>query len=107
MKSFYLLTALLFICNAIYSQNLEFVQGPPLPQATGAVASAVHGNDIYLVSGFTPTEPYSSKIYKFDGDLQEWSLFTDDSVPKRFASAEVIGDSLFVYNGMKDGGIIS
>ncbi len=107
MKVLYLFSILFLLNFSIAAQLITFTDGPVLPDATSAVTSAVHQDDIYLVNGFMTNVQFSNIIYKLDGETLEWSVFTDQSISKRYASAEVIDDKLYVFNGQISGGLVN
>lgn len=88
-----------------FAQNVVFSNGAALPEARSAVSSTSNEDYIFIANGFGPDVPYSSEIYRYDIEQDEWSVLTNQTIPKRFASLAIVGDQLFVFNGLLMGGV--
>jgi len=98
---------ILLFANALMSQDLTFADLSDLPEARSALTSASNDNNIFVVNGFGENEQYTKEIFQYNISLDLWSTLTDATVPKRYASAEVIGDFLYVFNGVTENGILN
>jgi len=83
-------------------QDIQFVEMESLPEARSSLTSANNEGAIFIVNGFGETEQYTDEIYKYDIAMNAWSILTSSTIPKRYASAEIIGDYLYVFNGVTE-----
>jgi len=103
MKKFFILTSLLFISNFLIAQSITFSDAAPLPEGKSALTSANDGENIYLVNGFANTNSYTEEVYKYDIDENTWSELPVSTIAKRYASAAVVNNKLYIFNGSLDG----
>jgi len=89
------------------SQTIEFVDAEDLPEARSALTSAHNEDRIFVVNGFGIEQQYTSEVFQYDTSIESWSVLTSSTIPKRFASAEVVGDYLYVFNGQVEGGSLN
>jgi hypothetical protein len=96
------LVAVLLIGSSlpVFAQDIQFSEMENLPEARSALTSANNGEDIFIVNGFGVDEPYVDEIYQYDVDENTWSVLTSSTLPKRYASAAIVGDYLYVFNGV-------
>lgn len=98
-----LLFLVLFIQGPLISQDIQFTDMANLPTPRSALTSASTDDFIFIVNGFGFDTEYTSEIYKYDIENDFWYFLTTETIPKRFASAEIIGDFLYIFNGVSDG----
>lgn len=89
------------------SQDIQFAEMENLPQARSALTSASNEEDIFVVNGFGISEQYTDEIFQYNVSLNSWSILTSSTVPKRFASSEIVDDYLYVFNGLTENGILN
>ena len=87
------------------SQEIQFTDLENLPEARSALTSANNGEAIFVVNGFGGNEQYTEEVFRYDVSLDSWSVLTASTIPKRFASAAIIGDFLYVFNGLTENGV--
>ena len=100
----------LFLTTFIFSSSAQDVQFSDLfnlPQERSAITSANDGQYIYVANGFGINAPYTKEIYRFHIASNSWTLLTDQSLSKRYASAEIINDKLYLFNGALDNGSLN
>lgn len=99
---------LLLHCSIVLtSQNIQFTNMEDLPEARSALTSANNGTDIFIVNGFGADEQYTDEIFQYNIAQNSWSTLTSSTLPKRFASAEIVGNYLYVFNGVAENGLLN
>jgi N-acetylneuraminic acid mutarotase len=98
---------LLFLLCAILSTSgvaqLKFEMLSEMKVARGAITSAADSNFIYMANGYSKTVPYTSEVEKYGIKTNTWTTLTKKSIPKKFASSALVGDKLYVFNGVMTG----
>lgn len=89
------------------SQTIQFTDLENLPAARSALTSANDGENIYIVNGFGIDEQYTDEVFKYNIAQSTWSTLTSSTIPKRFASAAVVGGFLYVFNGITQNGVLN
>ena len=84
------------------SQDIQFSELEDLPEARSALTSANNDDGIFVVNGFGQNELYTGEIFQYNISLNSWSVLTSSTIPKRFASSEIVGDYLYVFNGVTE-----
>ena len=99
MKQYLLLLAIFSISLSIQSQEIFFSDLDSMPEGRSAISSAHDGENIYVCNGFSTSEAYTSDIIKYNIADDSWSTLTNQSIPKRFASAAIVEHKLYIFNG--------
>lgn len=103
-----ILIALVLGCSVMaISQDLQFTNVEDLPEARSSLISANDGENIYIVNGFGVSEQYTDEILKYNVSQNTWSILTSATRPKRYASAGIVNNHLYVFNGVMEGGILN
>lgn len=100
----------IFIClfaASTFCQDIQFTDLANLPEGRSALTSANDGENIYIVNGFGETNPYKADILHYNIAQNTWSTLTGSTIAKRFASAAVVNDYLYVFNGEIQGDLNS
>ena len=101
-----ILITLFLSCSILAtSQNIQFTNVENLPEARSALTSANDGEHIYVVNGFGPNEQLTDEVFKYNVAQNSWTTLTSSTLPKRFASAEIVGNYLYVFNGQAENGL--
>lgn len=107
MKPIIIFILLSFLSNFSFAQDVTFSNLKDLPVGRSALHSATDGTDIYLVNGFTTSETYSPDILKYNIALDDWSVLSNSTIAKRYASSAIIDGKLYILNGVLPGGTIN
>jgi N-acetylneuraminic acid mutarotase len=100
MKKIYILILFhLFSVEFSQAQTLNFIDVSGMPNARSAISSAHDGSYIYVTNGFGIAGGYATDVFKYDVANNSWSLFTSNTIAKRFGSAAIVGANLFIFNG--------
>ncbi|WP_299124495.1 kelch repeat-containing protein [uncultured Winogradskyella sp.] len=99
MKYFYTLLPFLFLTLILQAQTTNFVSISDMPSAKSATSSANDGTHIYVTNGFSLAGGYTMDVFKFDIANNSWSVLTNSTIAKRFGSAAIMGNNLFIFNG--------
>jgi len=91
----------------VTSQDIQFTDIENLPEARSALTSANNDENIFVVNGFGGNDQYTSDVFQYSVSQGSWSILTSSTIPKRFASSEVIGDFLYVFNGLTENGTLN
>ncbi len=103
-----ILLCLLLSCSVVVTgQDLQFTDMENLPETRSALTSANNGEDIFVVNGFGFNELYTDEVFQYKVSLNSWSILTSSTIPKRFASSEIVGDYLYVFNGLTESGTLN
>jgi len=94
---------LTFLVSQVKAQDISFFDVEPLPYPKSALTSANNSDFIFLANGFSQENQYTSDILKYDVNNNQWSTLTDASINKRYASAEIVEEFLYVFNGLSEG----
>ncbi len=86
--------------NALFAQNVNFIDAKEMPVGRSAHGTATNGKSIFVCNGFTTQSSYSSEVYEYNLIDDEWSLLTDSTIEKRFSAAEIISEKLYLLNGV-------
>lgn len=107
-KEIIIACALLFsyLFNAT-SQNIQFTDVASLPEARSALTSANDGENIFIVNGFGIGRPYTTEVFQYNTTQNSWSILTSATLPKRYASTEIVGNHLYVFNGEIENGMLN
>ena len=90
---------LTLISSIVNSQNIiNFVDLPNMNFRRGLIATSSDINSLYVCHGFSPNENYTTEIEKYDISNQQWTVFANSAIGKRYASAEVVGNNLYIFN---------
>ncbi len=65
----------------------------------GLISSTSNDNFLFVCHGFSPTVSYTTEIEKYDILNNQWSIFTNSTIGKRWPSSEIIGSYLYLFNG--------
>lgn len=88
------------ISNLIYSQtNFIFNDLANLNSKRGLIATSSNSTHLFVSNGFTPTTDASRDIEIFNIYNNKWSILSNSTIEKRYASMECIGNSLYIFNG--------
>ncbi len=99
---------LLLFSSIAYTQIITFSDVANLPATRSAICSANDGENIYVGNGFGGHTIVGSEIFKYNTSSGIWTIFTSKSIPKRYASAAVVDQKLYVMYGLlSDGGLNS
>jgi len=88
-------------------QDIQFMEVSILPEARSALTSANNGEDIYVVNGFGLSEQYTDEVFQYSTSQDMWTILTSSTIPKRFASAGIIDNYLYVFNGVTENGVLN
>ena len=69
-----------------------------LPKGLSAYAIAVHEGTLYLFGGWDGSS-YAAETFKYDPQVDEWTLLAPMTTPRAFAGAGTIGDHIYVVGG--------
>jgi hypothetical protein len=98
---------LLIYSVVVIGQDIHFFEMEDLPEARSALTSANNEENIFIVNGFGANEQYADEIFQYNIFQNSWATLTSLTIPKRFASAEIVGNFLYVFNGTTEGGILN
>ncbi|MCX6171321.1 MAG: hypothetical protein NT048_00595 [Flavobacterium sp.] len=102
------LLSIIIILNG-FSQNLNFINKTDKLIARSASASSKDSSNdlVYIANGFSTTNQYTSEIEIYNFSTNSWSLLSSStpSIPKKFGNAEVLTNSLYLFNGQTSNGI--
>lgn len=99
MKHIYIFLLFILFIQRIQAQTTTFVEGADMPASKSAMSSATDGNNIYVTNGFSLAGGYTSDVFKYDTINNTWNVLTNSTIAKRFGSAEIVGNDLFIFNG--------
>ncbi|WP_400078983.1 kelch repeat-containing protein [Winogradskyella sp. R77965] len=85
--------------NFFHGQTTNFISASDMPSAKSATSSANDGSYIYVTNGFSLAGGYTMDVFKFDITNNSWSVLTNSTIAKRFGSAAIVGNNLFIFNG--------
>lgn len=95
---FYLLT---LIVNS--QKNFKFENLSNLNFKRGLISTTSTSKFLFASNGFTPNTSFSSDIEMYNIQEDKWTILSDLTIPKRFASIEAIGNNIYLFNGVKSG----
>ncbi|MBC2846150.1 Kelch repeat-containing protein [Winogradskyella flava] len=84
-------------------QSINFSDAADMPAAKSATSSANDGSNIYVANGFSIAGGFTSDVFKYDITNNSWSVLTNATIGKRFGSAAIVGNNLFIFNGYTPG----
>ncbi len=96
---------ILFFSLSAFSQDIQFTDLADIPEPRSALTSANDGENIYIVNGFGDSIPYENEIFQYNIAQNFWSTLTESTISKRYASAAVVNDYLYVFNGVIPGNL--
>jgi hypothetical protein len=103
---------LLLLITSIFntvSQNLNFVNKTDKLIARSASANSKDSSDdiVYIANGFSTTNHFTSEIEIYNFYSNSCSLLSTSipSIAKKFGNAEVLTNSLYLFNGQTSNGI--
>ena len=99
-KYLFLLYGILLISVVNAQTTVSFINLPNMNLRRGLIASSSDANSLYVCHGFSPTQSYTTEIEKYDIASQQWTIFANSTIAKRYASAEVVGYYLYIFNGL-------
>ena len=99
MKQFYILFPFLLLTRILQGQTTNFISVSDMPSAKSATSSANDGSHIYVTNGFSLAGGYTMDVFKFDIANNSWNVLTNSTIAKRFGSAAIVGNNLFIFNG--------
>ncbi|MFC7000010.1 Kelch repeat-containing protein [Rufibacter roseus] len=99
MRATIVLLSLLFNSLLLCAQNLEFQDLANMGLARGGVSATENGNHIYVSNGFSQNEFETSLVEKYNITTNSWSILTNATIAKKWASSEIVGDYLYIING--------
>jgi len=105
MKKITLSFMLFFAVYILTAQSIQFDSLTNMPVPRSGVCSATDGQFIYVVNGFSGENYWNPEIFKYDISLGTWSIFTDLTIGKHYASTAIIEDKLYVFNGNATKGV--
>jgi hypothetical protein len=79
---------------------LSFQDMASMNTGRSAITCSFHGNSIYVCNGYTSGDGFSSEIEKYDLTANSWSIYLDNTIPKRYASSAVVNGKLYIFNGL-------
>ncbi len=65
-----------------------------------AITCSFYGSSIYVCNGYTSNDGFSGEIEKYDLTTNTWSIFVNNSTPKRYASSAIVNGKLYIFNGL-------
>ena len=83
-----------------FCQYMPFSNLNNMPTSRGGIASATDGSNIYVCNGFSPTVTYTTQIEKYNTVTNSWATFSNTNTGLSYPSAEVVGNKLYVFNGI-------
>lgn len=89
------------------AQSIEFTDLEDLPAARSALTSANNEESIFIVNGFGQNEQFTDEVYQYNISLNSWTELTAATIPKRFASSEVVDGYLYIFNGLTENGTLN
>jgi len=98
---------LLGYSSVVTSQNIQFIEMEKIPETRSALTSANNEESIFIANGFGENDQYTNEIFQYNISLNSWSILTSSTIPKRFASSEIVGDYLYVFNGLTENGALN
>ncbi len=105
IQTFRMVLFLLLSCSTLaVGQDVQFTDLENLPEARSALTSASNGENIFIVNGFGINEQYTDEVFQYNIAQNSWSILTSSTLAKRYASAGVVGDHLYVFNGIMEYG---
>ena len=107
MKTYFLLLFLMFFGKNNFAQEMVFSDLADLPIGRSSIHSATDGENIYVVNGFTTMDSYSPEVIQYNIATDTWSLVSNNTISKRYASTSVVNGKLYILNGVISGGIIN
>lgn len=96
---------LVFAVFSLRAQSIQFNDIDSLPFNRSGICSATDEHSIYVVNGFGGKYFGNSEVLKYDIKMGTWSVFTESTIPKRYASTAIIEDKLYIFNGDTSEGI--
>lgn len=80
-------------------QNVQFSDIADLPSARRGVGTANDSESIYLANGNGSNWVEQSEVFKYNIAMDSWSTLTNLTLNKAFASAAIVGNNLYIFNG--------
>src|SRR5262245_47149310 len=99
MKQLLLISALLYSTAFVELPVIVFQDLAPMPTARGGITSVTDNKSIYVCNGISLTQKCSGIIEKFDIVKNEWSVLTESSIQKNYASSAIVDGNLYLFNG--------
>jgi N-acetylneuraminic acid mutarotase len=92
---------LFLLSNLIYSQeHFVFEDLTNLTSKRGLISTTSNSKYLFASKGFTPDKPYSTEVEMYDIQNDKWTILSQFTIGKRFASLETIGNNLYLFNGL-------
>lgn len=92
---------LLIFCQLAIAQTLNFANKEGMPTARGAFSASNYGGFEYVANGFSPAQPYTSQIEKYDFLQDSWSTLSTSqpTIAKRYGNSAIFNNIMYLYNG--------
>ena len=87
------------------AQILNFQNLDSMNLRRGAITCAHKNNYIYVSNGYSSDSAFTKEIERYNIANDSWSVFTNSLVAKRYASSAIVGNSLYIFNGITSNGI--
>ncbi len=87
--------------------QLNFIDLSNMNLNRGAISSTTDGSNIYVCGGYTNGLGSTSQVEKYNISSNSWTLFSNTSLPIRFSSAEVVGNKLYIWNGLSNNSAVN
>ena len=100
LKFLFSLFLILIISVANSQIVVNFDDLPNMNIRRGLIATSSNTNSLFVCHGFSPTANFVSEIEKYDIANQQWTIFANSTIAKRYPSAEVVGNNLYIFNGI-------
>lgn len=84
------------------AQTLHFSNKADMTTARGGFSADNDGTFEYTANGFSPLQPFTSQIEKYDFANNSWSVLAT-SIPciaKRYGNGVILAGNLYLYNGI-------
>lgn len=92
---------LILILDVVNSQTvINFIDLPNMNFQRGLISTSSNSNSLFVCHGFSPTVSFTTEIEKYDIINQQWTVFSNSTIGKRYASSEVVGNNLYIFNGI-------
>ena len=92
---------LILILDIVNSQTvINFIDLPNMNFQRGLISTSSNSNSLFVCHGFSPTVSFTTEIEKYDIINQQWTVFSNSTIGKRYASSEVVGNNLYIFNGI-------
>lgn len=105
MKKTLLTICTLIVCQVTLAQ-MNFTNKADMPTARAGSSAAVYGGFEYVANGFSPGQPYTSQIEKYDFLNNSWSTLATSpaTIAKCYGNAAIFSNIMYLYNGVTDTG---